>query len=408
MTRLWWFALGLLWAGVFAGCQPPAAPAAAAKSASPAKVESPVKEADLATVKLTPEAEKRLGVVTVPAERKKVPRATSYGGEVMVPVGRLIAVASPFNGLLKAPGGRVIPVPGAKVKAGQPIFVLEPILSPESRATLVPLMTDAEGQVKQTTQQLKARKLELDRAEGLVRNKIGSSAALEDARAQYDLAQTALRAAEQRLEILQQVAGNSEGGKLTEQSIVAPADGMLNNVHAQTGQMIAANTILFDVVTLNPVWVKVPVYVGDLARIDAAASSSVGGLADAPGLATKTGRPVAAPPTGDPLAATVHLYYEVENKDESLRPGQRVGVTLPLKGENDELVVPRGSLLRDIYGGAWVYENTAAHTYVRRRVVVDRVVGELAALAGGTLKPGAKVVTDGAAEIFGTEFGGGK
>ncbi|MDR3635830.1 MAG: efflux RND transporter periplasmic adaptor subunit [Isosphaeraceae bacterium] len=408
MTRPWWLALGPLLAGILAGCQPPAAPAAPSKSAAPAKVESAVKESELATVKLTAEAEKRLGVVTVPAERKKVPRTTSYGGEVMVPVGRLVSVASPFNGQLKAPQGRAIPVPGAKVKAGQPIFVLEPILSPESRATLVPLMTEAEGQVRQTTQQLKARKIELDRAEGLVRNKIGSSAALEDARGQYDLAQTALRAAEQRLEILQKVAGNSEGGKLTEQTIEAPADGLLNNVHAQTGQMIAANTILFDVVTLNPVWVKVPVYVGDLTRIDAGKPAGIGGLAEAPGVATKPGRPVAAPPTGDPLAATVHLYYEVENKDESLRPGQRVGVTLPLKGENEELAVPRASLLRDIHGGVWVYENTAPHTYVRRRVVVDRVVGELAALAGGALKPGAKVVTDGAAEIFGTEFGGGK
>jgi RND family efflux transporter MFP subunit len=408
MPRPWWLALGLFLGGGLAGCQPPAAPASPSKPAPPAKVESPVKEADLATVKLAPEAEKRLGVATVAAERRNVPRTTSYGGEVMVPVGRLISVASPFNGLLKAPGGRSTPVPGAKVKAGQPIFVLEPILSPESRATLVPLMTEAEGQVKQTTQQLKARKLELDRAEGLVRNKIGSTAALEDARAQYDLAQTALRAAEQRLEILQKVAGNSEGGKLTEQTIEAPADGMLNNVHAQTGQMIAANTVLFDVVTLNPVWVKVPVYVGDLARIDAGKPAGVGGLAEAPGASSKTGRPVAAPPTGDPLAATVHLYYEVENKDESLRPGQRVGVTLPLKGEDDELVVPRAALLRDLHGGAWVYENTAPHTFVRRRVVVDRVVGDLAALAGGALKPGAKVVTDGAAEIFGTEFGGGK
>ncbi|MEQ1861480.1 MAG: efflux RND transporter periplasmic adaptor subunit, partial [Chthoniobacteraceae bacterium] len=61
----------------------------------------------------------------------------------------------------------------------------------------------------------------------------------------------------------------------------------------------------------------------------------------------------------------------------------------------------------DIHGGQWVYENTAPQTFTRRRVVVDRVVGPDAVLASGA-RAGAKVVTDGAAELFGTEFGAGK
>ena len=80
-------------------------------------------------------------------------------------------------------------------------------------------------------------------------------------------------------------------------------------------------------------------------------------------------------------------------------------MTLPLKGEDESLAVPRAALIRDIHGGAWVYEKTGDHAYARRRVLVDRVVGDLAVLASGP-KPGAKVVTDGAAELFGTEFGG--
>ena len=54
----------------------PDRPAAPAKSAAPAKVESPAKESDLATVKLSPEAEKRLGIALVPVERTPVPRTT--------------------------------------------------------------------------------------------------------------------------------------------------------------------------------------------------------------------------------------------------------------------------------------------------------------------------------------------
>jgi multidrug efflux pump subunit AcrA (membrane-fusion protein) len=105
------------------------------------------------------------------------------------------------------------------------------------------------------------------------------------------------------------------------------------------------------------------------------------------------------------VAGTIHLYYQVGNRDQLLRPGQRVGVTLPLKGAETSLVVPRSSLVRDAHGGSWVYVNVAPHTYARQRVFVDRVVGELAALLHGP-KVGAKVVTLGAAELYGAEFGG--
>ena len=169
--------------------------AAAPKPAPPAKVTAPVKEADLATVVLAPEAETRLGIATVAVERKAVPRAVSYGGEVMIPTGRLISVTSPFLGTLKPPEGGAVPQPGTPVKAGQPIFVLIPILSPGERATMAPLLIEAEKQVKQATEQLKIAKINLDRAENLVRDRLGGNAALVDAKAQYDLAKTNLDAA---------------------------------------------------------------------------------------------------------------------------------------------------------------------------------------------------------------------
>ena len=64
-------------------------------------------------------------------------------------------------------------------------------------------------------------------------------------------------------------------------------------------------------------------------------------------------------------------------------------------------------MLHDIHGGSWVYESTAPQVYVRRRVQVRHVVGELAVLHSGP-KPGTRVVTDGAAELFGAELGTGK
>jgi multidrug efflux pump subunit AcrA (membrane-fusion protein) len=82
-------------------------------------------------------------------------------------------------------------------------------------------------------------------------------------------------------------------------------------------------------------------------------------------------------------------------------------VTLPLREEEEALHVPRAAILWDYLGGAWVYEKTAPRTYTRRRVELRRTQGEVAVLARG-LRAGAEVVTAGAAELFGTEFGAGK
>jgi RND family efflux transporter MFP subunit len=393
------------------GCHPSSSPAApASKADAPSKVSAPTKEADLATVTLTPEAEKRLGVALAAVERKPVPRTSTYGGEVVVPSGRLIVVASPFNGTLKAPQGGDAVTPGQAVKEGQTVFTLVPILSPESRATMAPLLIEAQGQVKQATEQLKIAKVNLDRTENLVRDRLGGSASLVDAKAQYDLAQTNLRAAEQRREILAKVAtdASSGSGDFNSQVIASPASGVLQNLHALPGQMVAVGALLFDVASLDPIWVKVPIYVGDLAKLAIDRDAGVGGLADAPGADARRGKPVVAPAMGNPLTATVDVYYEVENKDGRLRPGERVGVTLPMKGADESLTVPRASLIRDIHGNAWVYEKTGDHAFSRRRVLVDRVVDDLAVLDGGNLKPGVQVVADGAAEIFGAEFGGFK
>jgi membrane fusion protein, heavy metal efflux system len=105
--------------------------------------------------------------------------------------------------------------------------------------------------------------------------------------------------------------------------------------------------------------------------------------------------------------ATVDLFYELPNPDGRFRPGERVEVVLPLAGETQSLVVPRAAILRDIHGVAWVYTNSAEHTFERHRVEVHFTTKELSILSRGPAA-GTLVVVDGAAELFGTEFGAGK
>jgi multidrug efflux pump subunit AcrA (membrane-fusion protein) len=100
------------------------------------------------------------------------------------------------------------------------------------------------------------------------------------------------------------------------------------------------------------------------------------------------------------------LYYALATPAETLRPGERVLVELPLTTAEQGLVVPDSAVLYDIHGATWVYEDLGGHAYTRRRIEVARHAGDRAVVSRG-LAEGIKVVTAGAAELFGTEFGAG-
>ncbi|HTD68604.1 MAG TPA: membrane fusion protein MtrC [Candidatus Limnocylindria bacterium] len=309
----------------------------------PAKVTNSVKESELTSITLTPEAEKRLGVEMAAVERGKVERTRVFGGELIMP----------------APA----------TTNGQNIFAMLPALSPTELIRIAEAQIDADAQVDRAKVTMNAAKVTLDRAEKLVAEKAGTVRAVDDAKAQVALAEAGVRAAKARRDLLG-----------------AP---------------------ILDFADLKTFWVRVPVYVGDTARMNTSANAQVGDLAARPGAKMFQAQPVPAPPSANAAASTVDLFYELLNEGGAFRFGQKVGVNVPLRETEETLVVPWSAIIYDINGGTWVYENTAPHTFVRRRVQLRRVIGKAAALDAGP-KVGAKVVTVAVAELFGTEFGPGK
>lgn len=388
------------------GCGSGSAEKTAAKPTPASKVEKLPGEGDLTVVTLTPEAEVRLGLLTAEVRKAARPRTRTIGGELLVPPGQTVLVSAPLAGTLLPPDGGV-PTPGARVRRGQVVFRLLPMLSPEAKATMMTARVDARGQVDLATANEAQARVLVDRAENLAKDRLSSPAGLIDAKAAHDVAAANLKAAASRLDVLDKTIKGIEGGTLDPLPIAAQADGVVRDVHASTGQLVAPGMALFDLVSTDTLWVRVPAYVGDVAKVRADRPAQIGGLADVVGAPTRPASPVAAPGLGDPIASTVYLYYSLDNREGIFRPGQRVGVSLAMAGDDESLVVPFKAILRDYNENAWVYELTSPHHYSRRRVRLDRVVGDEAILSYGPA-PGAKVVTDGAAEIFGAEFGGFK
>ncbi len=381
---------------VLSGCAQPQATGNQNAAAPPAKVENAVKESDLATVKLSPRAEARLGVVTAPASVELVTQTRAFAGEVTLPPDRTTIVNAPMNGTLAATSASL--AVGTFVRKGQPLFQLAPFLAPERD-----LRVQIDREIAAAQTRAEAARVRLNRAEQMLRDRAGSEKAVQQAREELDLAENDLNTARARLERYESAPVSADVAV----TITAPRDGSIQKVFANPGQTVAGGSPLFEVANLSSVWIRAPVYVGDLRSIDRRQTARVHALNERPGAPSRLARPVNAPPTANPLNDTADLYFELSNVDGLLRPGQKMGVTLSERSSEESLVVPWSAILHDANGGAWVYENIAPQHYARRRVEVRRVVNSLAVLARGPA-PGAKVVTAGAAEIFGTEFGTGK
>lgn len=317
-------------------------------SNGPAQVVGKVSEAELATIILTPRAEERLALRTVRVEERDMRRTRMFPGEIILP----LVESMPGNSGLKSS-----------------VFWMKPPVTPDARVQLVKSQLDADGEVEKARIRLETTGVVLARSQQLLGDKAGSARAVDEAEADVKLAETDLRTAQAKRDFL--------GPSLLET--------------ARQGRL----------------WVRVPVYAGDLPRIRTDLDATAVGLARKPGATQQAVKPIPAPPSANPEAATIDLFYQLKDDSAGFRLGERVGVNIILTDEERSSVIPWSAVVHDVNGGAWVYENIEPRKYARRRVQVKFVVDGVAALSNGP-KPGTKIVSEGVAELFGTEFGVGK
>jgi multidrug efflux pump subunit AcrA (membrane-fusion protein) len=306
-------------------------------------------EGDLTSIILKPEAEQRLGIKTVPVLVQKSARTRMLAGELLLPLGRVSPTSSNSASM-------------------HSIYSLVPAMTPADLIRVAEQQVEADGRVGLAQVRLDAAQRALKRAEEVAASKAGTQRAVDEAQAQAQLAENELRTAQTQRALLG-----------------AP---------------------IFETVRKDILWVRAALYAGDLGRLNRTATAGVSRLGAATN-AAHSARPVTVPFSAASAPGTVDLFYELDNPDGAFRPGERIVVRVPLTEREDMLTVANSAVLYDIQGGTWVYERTAPHTFTRRRVELA-FVSEGTAFLGRGPQSGAQVVTDGAAELFGTEFGPGK
>ncbi len=426
------FLLAWLIAVAMIGCNKPSS--SSSSKSSPAKVEMVPQETQLATLKLTDEAVGRLGIRLVPIEKRQVARHRTLAGEAIVPSGKSIIATAPVPGLIE-PSGEYFPLPGSQVTVAQSLMILKPLLSPErdvptpaeqvqitgAKANLMVAVVTAQGDVARGESEVQGLKIARDRAAKLLADRAGSQRALDDSEALLSVSKSSLEASKQRQaelsSLLQTIEKADTYGGLVDPplplTLRAPVTGVVRNVQVSAGQNVSIGAPLFEVVDLSTIWIRLPVYVDLLPKLKRDMPVRLVSLDGNPLSQTQeSARPIAAPPTADAISSSADLYYEVDNRSLGLRPGQRVGVDMPMTSLTEALVVPMAAVLYDIYGGTWVYVQESASKdgfvkFRRSRIMLEWVEGDQAILSAGPAL-GSEIVTDGSAELFGTEFGAGK
>jgi membrane fusion protein, heavy metal efflux system len=409
--------LAVAMVGLGLGCRPKSKPTS--EKQKPARVDTYPNETDVYRVTLTPQAEQRLQIRTERAKLQSVARTRDLGGLILIPDGQRIPVTAPLAGTLSSVRSAPQLIPGTSVSAHQQLFELTPIMRPDleapgvaervqmanANAMLISAQVQAAGDTEQAKAQVEGAKINFERARKLLADRAGSQRDVDNTEVALNVAMRALEAASQRKAMLDKVSLEINTGKVPIVSITAPTDGTIQTVMARVGQVVSIGAPLLEIVDLRHLWIRVPVYAGQLHEIDILAATSMTDLSQR--FEQVPIVPVPAPPTADPISASIDIYYQLDNCEGRFHPGERVSVKVPLKGEAESLVIPRASVIRDIHGIAWVYIKTGEHEFRRERVEVRFTTKELSILQAG-LSEGTEVVVDGAAELFGTEFGTGK
>jgi multidrug efflux pump subunit AcrA (membrane-fusion protein) len=315
----------------------------AAKPPPPATVRL-ISETGLGEVTLTPDARARLGLETVPLETAPTRRQRLLAGEVLLALGESSSEGS---------------------RAGS-IYSLVPPRSAGDLERVADLQLAADGAVEVASIASDAAREALQRAEALLESRAGSGRSVEEARIRLAQADATLRNARQRRRLL--------------------------------------GASVFDAVGTRKVWVRVEAYGGETRLLDLEATASFRALGAPTGESLGKLRPVRATISAASTGATTDLFYEPTESGSALRPGERVTVMVPLRETADALLAPLSAVVRDAHGGAWIYEETSTNTFVRKRIEIrDAQSGTVTLLAGPS--PGARIVSAGAAELFGTELG---
>lgn len=325
---------------------------------------SPRRQSD-GSVFLPKPSQRLLGVRTMVAEEKALPRTVELTGRVMVDPNAGGKVQPMQSGRVE-PGPRGLPRLGQPVRKGEILAMVRAASAAIERANQ--LAQTAE--LKSALDQARQRVARLEQLEGMVARKD-----VEAARAEVD-------------SLTQRLAAVGAGINATE-ALAAPASGVIAAVHVVAGQVVDAREVLFEIVDPARLMVEASAFDAALIGNIAAASASA-----TPG-ATVALRFAGAGRMLREGAIPLQFSTTGSRDAPALAVGQPVKVIVQTRETVKGFAVPAGAVVKDPSNQDVVWVHTGAEVFQPRPVRAVALDGATLSVVGG-LRAGDRVVTQGA------------
>lgn len=287
---------------------------------------------------------------------------------------------------------------GDQVKAGQTLFKIKPVVTPETRLSLLTNLSDTEGQLKSSHEQVAANRLVFNRAKQLWLQHVGSQKSVDDAQANLAIAETNLNTIKQKQALLKQAVADGASGVY---EIKAAKEGVITLLNFTSGQLLGAGSQLLDIGSTNQLLVTVFVpqaQIKNLQLNDAWIADRDISDQDIP---LKT---ILLPLEADMQTGMRKVLYVASNMG-SLAAMQKISVhILEREPARMALGLPCSAIVVDMYGGEWIYLKEDETHFRRERVFVSDNNSNSCVVNKPHLQ-GSVVVSHGAQELFALETG---
>ena len=240
---------------------------------------------------------------------------------------------------------------GAAVKAGQPLFVIDP-------KPLEAQAAAADADVARARAQLGQAEREVGRLKPLAERRAVGQKEADDAASNAELARAGLKAAEARLAEVKLNLGYTR--------VNAPITGLSSRANKSEGSLVSANDTLLTLVwQVDPIWVPFNVSENDQLLLNRAVAAGrlvlpkdnafdvTVKLTDGSTFPRK-GRINFSDTRVNPATGTYEMRAEIANADAALKPGQFVRVQLKGAMRSNAIAVPQTAVL-DGAQGKFVY-----------------------------------------------------
>jgi membrane fusion protein (multidrug efflux system) len=292
---------------------------------------------------------------------------------------------------------------GAAVKAGQPMFQIDP-------RPYQAQLASAEAELARAEAQRAWNQREVTRLKPLAERRAIGQKESDDAQSQLELADAAVKAAQAKV--------TEAKLNVSYTRVLAPISGVTSRATVSEGSLANANqTLLTTISQLDPIWVAFSISENERLKLERASAEGKLALPSGNGYEVelkladgstfpRTGRINFADTRINPQTGTSDMRATVPNADGALKPGQFLRVVLKGAERRNAIAVPQVAVM-DGPQGKFVYvagkDKDGKDVAMARPVVVGDWTsgnGDNRWIIESGLKPGDVVIVDGMARLM--------